>query len=182
MDLTDQSTFSRTYDEFAGGVYATAYRVLGNQAQAQDVTQDVFLRLWRNPRRFDAGRGELGGYLRLMARSRAVDLWREGQAAGRASDRLKFVVSAEDGRVEDRPAVATERDGDRSAVRACLRALPDAQREALVLAFWGGLTADEVARRVGVPLGTAKSRIRLGLVKLRAELGGLLDDQLAVAA
>ena len=175
MNLSDQTTFSAIYDSHNRGVYAAAYRILGNDAQAQDVCQDVFLRVWRNPTKYDSRRGELGSYLRLMARSRALDLWREAQAAGRASDRLKVVVSMDEPRVEDRPDQVTERDGDRAVVREALTALPDPQREAVVLAYWGGLTADEIARRSGVPLGTAKSRIRLGLAKLREEIGSGLE-------
>ena len=87
--LSDPRVFEHAYDEHGRGVYAAALRILGDPVQAQDVTQDVFLRLWRRPEAFDARRGELGTYLRLMARSRALDLWREGQAAGRMSDRLK---------------------------------------------------------------------------------------------
>ena len=171
MDLTDPSTFSRVYDDHARGVYGTAMRILGDPARAQDVTQDVFLRVWRSPGRFDAHRGELGSYLRLMARSRALDLWRESQAAGRARDRLETVVAVElDTTPDERPSALVERDEDRAAVRAALRDLPEPQREALVLAYWGGMTADEIARRAGVPLGTAKSRIRLGMAKLRAEV------------
>jgi RNA polymerase sigma-70 factor (ECF subfamily) len=181
MDLSDPSTFGRVYDEHRRGVHATAYRVLGNQAQAQDVVQDVFLRVWRNPRKFDAGRGELGSYLRLMARSRAVDLWREGQASGRASDRLKVVVSVDTPRHDERPDELALESSDRSTVRAALRRLPDAQREALVLAYWGGLTADQIAAQSGVPLGTAKSRIRLGLARLRSELGAVLPELVAAA-
>jgi RNA polymerase sigma-70 factor (ECF subfamily) len=168
------------YDQHSAAVYGTALRILSNRAQAQDVAQDVFLRLWRNPHRFDASRGELGAYLRMMARSRALDVWREGQAAGRASDRLKVVAAREDGRADDRPGALVDRDGDRATVREALGRLPDAQREALVLAYWGGLTAEQIARRAGVPLGTAKSRIRLGLAKVRAEVGG--DLELAVPA
>ena len=82
--LSDPRDFERAYDEHGRSVYAAALRILGSPAQAQDVTQDVFLRLWRKPESFDARRGGLGPYLRLMARSRALDLWREGQAAGRA--------------------------------------------------------------------------------------------------
>ena len=103
----------------------------------------------------------------MIARSRAFDLWREGQAAGRASDRLKLVVEPRRARVEDRPAAATERADTRETVRAALRRLPEPQREALVLAYWGGLSAGEIAEREQVPLGTAKSRIRLGLARLR---------------
>jgi RNA polymerase sigma-70 factor (ECF subfamily) len=182
MDLSDPATFARIYDEHARGVYAAAFRIVGSAAQAQDVTQDVFLKVWRRPRAFDARRGELGSYLRLMARSRALDLWREGQAAGRASDRLKLAVATSEGRVEDRPAAAAERAGERATVREALRHLPDAQREALVLAYWGGLTADQIAQRAHVPLGTAKSRIRLGLAKLREEVAGAVGPPLEAAA
>jgi RNA polymerase sigma-70 factor (ECF subfamily) len=170
MDLSDPLTFRRAYDEHARGMYGAAYRILGNAHQAQDVVQDVFSRVWRNPHKFDARRGELGSYLRLMARSRALDLWREGQAAGRASDRLKLVVGQQETRVEDHPSAMADRESDRRAVREALQSLPEPQREAVVLAFWGGLTADQIARRSHVPLGTAKSRIRLGLAKLRAEV------------
>jgi RNA polymerase sigma-70 factor (ECF subfamily) len=181
-DLRDPQAFQRAYDEHGKGAYAAAYRILGNAPQAQDVVQDVFLRLWRRPEAFDARRGELGAYLRLMARSRALDLWREGQAAGRASDRLKLVVAEEEGRVDERPTAAAERDDARAAVRDALRRLPEAQREALVLAYWGGLTADQIARRSHVPLGTAKSRIRLGLAKLREECAALAEDGPALRA
>ena len=169
MNLSDPTTFARVYDEHGPAVYGTALRVLGNPAAAQDVAQDVFVRVWRHPEKFDARRGELGSYLRLMARSRALDAWREGQAAGRASDRLKLDVALDDGRPDERPAVAAEREGDWRTLRDALRGLPTVQREAVVLAYWGGLTADQIARRSNVPLGTAKSRIRLGLARLRLD-------------
>jgi RNA polymerase sigma-70 factor, ECF subfamily len=181
MDLSNPATFSAVYDQHARGVHAAAYRVLGNSAQAQDVVQDVFLRVWRNPHKFDAKRGELGSYLRLMARSRALDLWREGQAAGRASDRLKVVVAQEQPRAEEQPARQAERDATRDVVREAMRDLPAKQREALLLAHWGGLTADEIARTVGVPLGTAKSRIRLGMAKLREQLDAAMPELAAAA-
>lgn len=179
MDLSDPTTFGRIYDEHRRGVHAAAYRVLGSASAAQDVVQDVFLRIWRNPSKFDARRGELGSYLRLMARSRAVDLWREGQASGRAEDRLKVVVAHEPLRPDAQPDHIALEAVDRSTVRAALGRLPDAQREALVLAYWGGLTADQIAERTGIPLGTAKSRIRLGLSRLRSELSSLREAETA---
>ncbi len=183
MTLSDPTTFGRIYDEHSRGVYGTALRILGNAVQAQDVTQDVFLKLWRNPDRFDARRGELGSYLRLMARSRALDVYRESQAAGRARDRLEVVVAQEEVRTEERPLLAAARSEDRRTVVAALRKLPEPQREALVLAYWAGLTADEIARRVDVPLGTAKSRIRLGMARLRAEIADTVaEPALALAA
>ena len=108
----------------------------------------MFLKVWKRPATFDARRGELGGYLRLMARSRALDLWREGQAAGRASDKVKVVVAGQESRPEDRPALMAERADVGRTVRAALRGLPENQREAVVLAHYGGLTADEIARPV----------------------------------
>jgi RNA polymerase sigma-70 factor (ECF subfamily) len=172
MDLHDSATFAQAYAQHHRSVHAAALRVLGDPVRAQDVVQDVFARLWARPTRFDAARGELGPYLRLMARSRALDLWREGQAAGRASDRVRDVVTVEaPGRDEAwRPDASTERSEARAQVRAALRELPEPQREALVLAYWGGLTSDEIARRTTAPLGTAKSRIRLGLERMRGAL------------
>jgi RNA polymerase sigma-70 factor, ECF subfamily len=182
-DLSDPVVFERAYDEHSRGVYLAAYRILGNAAQAQDVVQDVFLRLWRRPRTFDASRGELAPYLRMMARSRALDLWREGQAAGRASDRLKLTVGLQAAPDEaERPSAQAERRAEGATVRAAVRRLPDTQREAVVMAYWGGLSADEIARRIEVPLGTAKSRIRLGLEKLRADGSATLSTDLVRAA
>src|SRR6476659_9756368 len=120
MDLNDPATFARIYDEHHRGVHAAALRVLGSSAAAQDVVQDVFLRVWRNPQKFDARRGELGSYLRLMSRSRAVDLWRETQASGRAEDRLKGVVSHEPPRPDAQPDHLALASADRSTIRDAL--------------------------------------------------------------
>lgn len=182
MDLTDPLQFDRAFRDHSRGVHASAYRVLGDAARAHDVVQDVFLRLWRNPGRFDPARGDLGAYLRLMARSRALDLLREGQALERAGDRLQLVVDRSEAPVEGRPAPAAELRQEATTVRTALTRLPAAQREAVVLAYWGGLTADEVARRARVPLGTAKSRIRLGLARLRDECADALGPDAAGAA
>jgi len=169
-DLGDPRDFSRVYDQHSPSVYAAALRILNNSALAQDVAQDVFLKLWRTPNRFDPRRGDLGSFLRLMARSRALDVYREGQAAGRATDRLRLVAKRDPRAGEDGTVRAVERDDDRAMVRSALERLPEAQREALVLAYWGGLTAEEIAGLTGIPLGTAKSRIRLGMTKLRGEV------------
>jgi RNA polymerase sigma-70 factor (ECF subfamily) len=181
VDLSDPQQFSAAYDEHGQSMYAVALRILGNGVQAQDVVQDVFLRIWRRPAAFDSRRGELGPYLRLMARSRALDLWREGQAAGRASDRLHVSERHDDFRADERPERSAERKETRTLVRDALLSLPPAQREALVLAYWGGLTADQIAHRSDVPLGTAKSRIRLGLSRMRETIGASAEP-LATAA
>ena len=178
MDISDPITYTRIYDQHRRGVFLSALRVLGNEAQADDVVQDVFVKVWRKPAAFDSTRGELGSYLRMMARSRALDLWRESQSAGRATDRLKSYVSTNAGQHDERPENVVERSEATDSVVTALRTLPESQREAVVLTYWGGLTAEEVARRAAVPLGTAKSRIRLGLAKLRDEFG---EGHLAVS-
>ena len=175
MNLQDPADFARAYDEHSRTVYTTAHRVLHDATLAQDVVQDVFLRLWRRPQAFNPARGDLGTYLRLMARSRAVDVWREHQAAGRATDRLKSDVAVlGETQADARPAVEAERSDDAAAVREAVATLPQPQREAVVMAYWGGLTAEQIAERTGIPLGTAKSRLRLALGKLRADTAGAL--------
>jgi RNA polymerase sigma-70 factor (ECF subfamily) len=172
----DAVAFERVYDEHARGVFSVACRVLGDAGQAQDVVQDVFLGLWRNPDRFDSGRGPIGHYLRMVARSRALDIWREAQVASRANTRLHAVARGEDGPVEERPAAAAERQGEFAVVRRELMRLPDVQREAIVLTYWGGLTAEQIAATSGTPVGTVKSRIRLGVLKLREKCEHDLTD------
>ena len=161
-NLGDPHTFQRVFEAHERGVHAAAMRVLGNAAQAQDVVQDVFLRLWRRPEAFDARRGSLGPFLRVMARSRALDVRREQQAVHRVSDRLR--LTTEPLTVPADSGYAPERED----IRRAMRGLPAGQREALVLTYWGGLTAEELARHADVPLGTAKSRVRLGVMRLRS--------------
>jgi len=172
----DAGAFERLYDEHSRRVFAVACRVLGDSALAQDVVQDVFLGLWSNPSRFDESRGPIGHYLRMVARSRALDVVREGQVAARAKDRLRSLAAAEEGPVEVRPAFAAERHARSVVVRHALMRLPDVQREAIVLAYWGGLTAEEIAASSSTPVGTVKSRIRLGVLKLREQCTPALAD------
>jgi RNA polymerase sigma-70 factor (ECF subfamily) len=167
--LNEPEGFRGAFAEHHRKVYAAAFGVLGDAALAQDVVQDVFLRVWRRPEAYNPTRGDLGTYLRLMGRSRALDLWREGQVRGRAAERLKLTGGPVEPRVEEQPEPLFEQGENGAAVREALGQLPETQREALVLAYWGGLTADQIAQRIHVPLGTAKSRIRLGLARLRAE-------------
>jgi RNA polymerase sigma-70 factor (ECF subfamily) len=169
IEAGDVAAFERAYDEHARGVFGVASRVLGDPALAQDVVQDVFLGLWRDPARFDARRGPIGHYLRMVARSRALDVWRETEVAGRATQRLRVLARGDEGPLEARPVAAAELEAGTAVVRRALMRLPEEQREAIVMAYWGGMTADEIARRSGAPVGTVKSRIRLGLLKLRVQ-------------
>jgi RNA polymerase sigma-70 factor (ECF subfamily) len=173
-------SFASVYARHRSGVYATALRVLGRPCEAEDVTQEVFVKFWRSPERFDPERGEIGAYLRMMARSRALDLARHEQASNRARDRLQAGAGRDEVPHEEHPPEALERDEQRKLLHAALRRLPVEQREALVLAYWGGMSAREVAEAAGVPFGTARSRMRLGLEKLR-ERDELRDVELEAA-
>lgn len=174
---TDAGEFERLYDQHAGRLLSVAYRVLGDSVLAQDVVQEVFLGLWRDPSRFDARRGPIGHYLRMVARSKALDVLRESQVAGRAKDRMRSLAKAEEGPTDLRPAAAAERRARGVVVRRALMRLPDVQREAIVLAYWGGLTAEQIATNSRTPVGTVKSRIRLGVLKLREQCTPALADR-----
>lgn len=172
----EAGVFERAYRMHARGVFHVALQVLGDGVQAQDVVQDVFLRLWDERARYDPRRGPIGSYLRMVARSRALDIWREAQAAARASDRVRTFMAADVGRAEQRPLAVAERHAGEILVRRAVMGLPEAQREAIVLTYWGGLTAEQIATDSGTPLGTVKSRIRLGVLKLREQCAPALAD------
>src|SRR3954470_3914415 len=110
IDLDEPQAFREAFAEHHRKVYAAAFGVLGDAALAQDVVQDVFLRVWKRPQAFNPERGDLGTYLRLMGRSRALDLWREGQVRGRAAERLKLMGAAPEPRVEEQPMDKLERE------------------------------------------------------------------------
>jgi RNA polymerase sigma-70 factor (ECF subfamily) len=167
--------FADLYDRHAGGVFRTAHQILRDRAQAEDVTQEVFLAFWRRPGSFDRSRGALGAYLRVMARSRALDALRAAGAARRAHERLEHAAAVPHERVADEPDIAVGAAAERSELRAAVAGLPAPQREALALSYWGELSTSEIAARFELPHGTVKSRVRLGLRKLRERVD---DDRL----
>jgi RNA polymerase sigma-70 factor, ECF subfamily len=174
-DLRDPRQFNHAYTRLAPLALASANRVLRDEAAAEDVVQDVFVQLWLRPDTWDAGRGSLSSYVSMLARSRALDRWRTRTARESAVDRAGQEARAHDQATESAVEPVIRRDRSRTLVRA-LDELPADQRDALLLAYGRGLSAQEIARLKGVPLGTAKSRVRLGLRKARASL------QTAVAA
>lgn len=167
-ELRDPEAFGDAYRAHLRRAVLAARRVLGDDPRAEDAAQDAFLRLWRHPAGYDPGRGDLGAYVAIMARSRAIDLWRSERSLERATDRLGAVSRRDPGPPDpEESALGAARDAE---LRRAVARLPDAQREALVLAHWGGMTMAEIAARTGVPLGTVKGRLRLGLEKLAAGL------------
>jgi RNA polymerase sigma-70 factor (ECF subfamily) len=155
----DQQAMAELYDRYSSVVYAVALRVLGDSGRAEDVLQEVFLQLWRNPGAFDSARGSLGAWLAVITRNRAIDALR----------RRKPETDLEDVIVSVAPDLASEADRARAAqkVRSALGTMPAAQRSALEMAYFDGLSHSEIANKTGEPLGTIKTRIRAGLIALR---------------
>jgi RNA polymerase sigma-70 factor (ECF subfamily) len=161
------------YDRFSSRVYGLGIVMLGNDAAAQDLVQDTFVKLWRTADRFDAGRGKLETWVLLVARSLAIDALRRRVLDARTLERTAArAETSDDPSPED---VAETVDLSARARRAMARLNPG-QRAALELAYFGGKTSAEVAELEGIPIGTAKTRIRSALLKLREALSEELRD------
>ncbi|HVM94413.1 MAG TPA: sigma-70 family RNA polymerase sigma factor [Terriglobales bacterium] len=158
----DQGAMAELYDRYSPIVYAVALRILQETSAAEDVLQDIFMQLWRNPGAFDASRGNMGAWLAVIARHRAIDALRKRKPEDNFEN---IIVSVE-------PDLAS--DADRSRTMAKLHeafgAMAVAQRSALEMAYFEGLTHAEIAEKTGEPLGTIKTRIRTGLLRLRKVL------------
>jgi RNA polymerase sigma-70 factor (ECF subfamily) len=170
LDLGDAKQFDLAYRSHSRRVRAAAQRVLADLGAAEDVAQEVFLKLWLRPELFDSRRGSLAAFLCVMARSRALDRLRADGAQDRARGRLAEYHALEPASSEP-PVTALERHDEREELRRALLRLPYAQREALTLAYGRDMSSVEIARRTHVGRATARSRLRLGLGKLRADLG-----------
>lgn len=159
-----EDAMAQLYDRYSSIVYSVALRVLGDTGAAEDVLQEVFMQLWRNPAAFDANRGSLAAWLAVIARHRAIDALRKRKPQTDISE----VVIALDLDLEEEAGrkLAIEK------VRSALAGMPAEQRKAVELAFFEGLTHSEVAAKTGEPLGTVKTRIRSALQNLRKILGG----------
>ena len=159
MKSGNQTAMAELYDRYSSVVYAVALRVLGDTGAAEDVLQEIFLQLWRNPAAFDSARGSLGAWLAVITRNRAIDVLRK----------RKPETDIEDVIVSVAPDLASEADRSRAAakVRDVLNSMPSPQRNALEMAFFEGMSHSEIATKTGEPLGTIKTRIRAGLIALR---------------
>ncbi len=162
----DGDALAALYDRHSRPVYSLALRVLGDTREAEEVVQDVFAQAWRQAARYDTSRGAVVAWLLVMTRSRAIDRLRARRGlqplAGDSEHALGVLSDPAAG--PERAALSAEQ---RSRVRHALEQLPFVQRLAIELAFFEGLTHVEIAERLEVPLGTIKTRIRLGLMKLK---------------
>lgn len=170
----DDTALGELYDLHAGFVHGLALRVIGDKQAAEDVTQDVFVSLWQTPDRFDPERGSLRAFLGTLAHRRSVDYIRREEARRRRETRTS-----------NEPAVVSGVDESvlsslsSSVVRDAVATLPPAQREALELAYFRGHTYRQVAEVLGIPEGTAKSRLRLALSRIAEALHPELSEQWA---
>jgi RNA polymerase sigma-70 factor (ECF subfamily) len=161
----DENTFRAVVEDYGAAVLGIARRVLADPNLAEEVAQDTFVALWRRPGAFDPERGSLRSFLMVVARNKAVDLVRKEESRKRATDSL-----LQEAAVPSDMAPDDERIEEREEIRRALAQLSLVQREAIVLAYFGGRTYREVARELEIPEGTAKTRLRDGLVKLRTLL------------
>ncbi len=167
ISAQDERAIEALHARYSGPLYSLAYQVTGGDRFAQDVVQEVFVAVWKNAGRFDPTRGSLSSWLFSLARHKAIDLVRKEANVRRhtADVDLELEEAADD--VDQEAWLRVRRD----AVRAAIAELPEAQRTAVEMAFFGGLTHVEVSEALGIPLGTAKTRIRTALLRLRDILG-----------
>ena len=169
VEARDADALGELYDRHAGRLLALARRVLGDGGEAEEVLQEVFLFVWRSAASFDPVRGHVLTWLLIVTRSRAIDRLRTRRGGSRPE-----VRSLED--VAEMPASGEDVEGNTAGrqwatiCRSAVGQLPDDQRRALELAYFEGLTHQEIAERTSTPLGTVKTRVRLGLMKLRERM------------
>jgi RNA polymerase sigma-70 factor, ECF subfamily len=168
VQAKDADAFAVVYDRHGGAAYSLAYRIVGERGTAEDVTQEAFLSVWRSGARYDRARGSVRTWLLGIVRNRAIDVLRREVAQP-----PKLSVAEEGGPQGTSPertdAEALRREAARQ-VHGALRGLPADQLRVIELAFFGGLTHSEIAGILSMPLGTVKSRMRLGMEKIRTRL------------
>jgi RNA polymerase sigma-70 factor (ECF subfamily) len=169
----DDSALERLYDNYSAALYAVAYRISGERTDAEEIVLDSFAQAWRDAPRFQASRGSAIAWLTMICRSRALDLVR---ARGRRARVVTNAAAADPdgfpgmGTAEPRTDRDVERLERRKVVAEALMALTPPQREAVQLAYYEGLSHSEIAERLGEPLGTVKTRVRLAMQRLRDSL------------
>ena len=162
----NQTALSQLYDRYAQIIYSIAYRSLGSVEESEEVLMDVFAQVWRTADRYDQAKARVDTWLFMIARSRIFDRLRSGQRRGKVTDAL-IAFDVVDQVLENEDVEISER---RELVATAMGKLPIEQRQVLELSYYGGLSHREISDQTGLALGTVKTRIRLGLDKLRSSL------------
>lgn len=170
----DERALAALYDRYRLILFGLILRILHSQPEAEDVLQEVFLQVWRRASDFDEKRGRPFTWLVTLARSRAIDRLRSVSARERMTEGAARAVPDS---ISDAAADAVKSEQG-EIVRRALAQLPEEQRHTLLLAYFEGLTQTEIAERTGIPLGTIKTRMRSGMIKLRELLGGRAEELL----
>jgi RNA polymerase sigma-70 factor (ECF subfamily) len=168
----DEAALARLYDAYRVILFGLLVRILNSREEAEDILQDVFIQVWRRAKDFDEKRGRPFTWLVTLARSRAIDRLRQLSARQRLADGAAREQTHE---VSD-ALTDTVKVAQQQVVRRALSELPEEQRRTLVLAYFDGLTQSEIAAKLNAPLGTIKTRMRSGMIKLRALLGSQLEN------
>ena len=164
----NESALAGLYERYRLILFGLIMRILNNREEAEDVLQEVFIQVWRKAANFDETRGRPFTWLVTLARSRAIDRLRSLAAR----ERVAVAGSRDETAEVSDAALDAFRSEQRGLVKSALDQLPEEQKHALVLAYFEGLTQTEIAARLGAPLGTIKTRMRAGLMRLREQLGG----------
>lgn len=177
MQHQDPKALERMYDKYAPVVKSLALRVVNNEAEAEDLVQEIFMEIWTQSCNFAPEKGKPLGWMLTLARRRSIDRLRKRQAYQRAEDRLQLETEQQP---EAWTHVTADEDVEMADVRELLRKvlanLPEAQRQAVELAYYQGMSQREIAAATGIPLGTIKTRLELGLKKISEALKGMRDE------
>ncbi len=166
----DPRAFETIYDRHGGAAFSLAYRMVGNRVTAEDITQEAFLSIWRSRMRYDASRGSVRTWILGIVHNRTIDSLRRNLV----HERRRTSAEGIEERFEapERTDVEAARRAEAASVRAALDTLPGEQNQVIELAYFGGFTHSQIADMLGMPIGTVKGRMRLGLDKLRRQLAG----------
>jgi len=170
----DEEALGALYDYTSPQLYGLALRVLDDPAAAEEVVLDVYMQVWKQASKFDPSRGKAIVWLAVLTRSRAIDRLRSGQTERSRRESLDIVKEERDPSAD--PEVSVARKEQRDFVQRALASLAPEQREVIELAYYGGLSHSEIASKIGEPLGTVKTRVRLGMMKLRNHLGPFQEE------
>ncbi len=174
MQAGDEQAFAIFYDRFAPGLFSMIYAILHDQKESEDVLQEAFVQMWKRTATYDATRSSLFTWAVMISRHKAIDRLRSRQRQSRLVDAVAVATDElAASPPEERADNALARSEERERVRTAMAQLGEAQREAIDLAFFAGLTQSQIAEKLGAPLGTVKARIRRGLLALREVLGGV---------
>jgi RNA polymerase sigma-70 factor, ECF subfamily len=169
VERKDAAAFELVYDRHGGAAYSLAYRIVGDRASAEDVTQEAFLSLWRSGAKYDRARGSVRTWLLGVVRNRAIDALRR-QATRAPTVELELERLPDQGPYTELTDAKALRQEAAREVRGALRMLPADQLKVIELAYFGGLSHSEIAEALGMPLGTVKGRMRLAMEKIRTAL------------